>query len=179
VITTVQPGTVFPDFAHLGHLIPEGQGISTYEQALDPRWEVVAPRVLRGVDYDRPVQPDPFYISAQVYLTRRCDEIALPQETKEQFKWRIRDTALAAAERAGVHIDPVVEMVERFGAGLPTFREGDVVSNMHDIATLPQGTVLYFGHPSVSQSINVFEVNDVEALDPVLSPRGTDRRARP
>jgi hypothetical protein len=81
-------------------------------------------------------------------------------ESVEQFRWRLRDAALGAAERAGIAIRPVIEMCAAFGAPAPLLTVGGIVSSDTDIQTLPDGTVFYTGHPDIPQSMTVYERKD-------------------
>ena len=105
---------------------------------------------------------DPYYLNGPSWLREVPDHesVDIPLESVEQFRWRLRDAALGAAERSGIHIRPVIEMCSAFGATSPLFTVGGVVSSDADIRTLPDGTVFYTGHPDIPQSLSVFERKD-------------------
>lgn len=169
MIRTVKSGEPFPDLIHHGDLMPLGSTIrigqsrgQVYEQAAPRTW------VSSGRE-----PMDSYYLNGPNWVDTLAsgESVDIPLESVEAFRWRLRDTALGAAERSGISIPPVLQMVDAFGAGTPRFTEGGIVSSGTDIETLPTGTVLYAGHPDWPRLMSVFEKKD-SGLTQVLGTRG-------
>lgn len=159
MIRTVKPGELFPDLIHLSDLLPLGS-VVRMGSTRGPAYEQVAPR-LWAEDSGSLIAMDAYHLSSPAWLHRTEGEsVDIPLESVEAFCWRLRDTALGAAERHGIGIRPVVEMVQAFGAGTPLFTEGGVISNRVDLDRMPDGSVLYTGHPDRPKTMGVFEVKD-------------------
>ena len=173
MIRTVKPGEPFPDLIHNSDLLPLGSTISV-GSVTGTRYEQAAPRTWCEVGSRN--RMDPYYLNGPSWLRGlpEGDTVSIPLESVEAFRWRLRDAALGAAERAGIHTRPVMEMCSAFGAPAPLITVGGVVSSDVDIRTLPDGTVFYTGHPDVPQSLSVFERKDG---DNHLLMGGRDRTA--
>ena len=156
MIRTVKPGEQFPDLIHNSDLLPLGSTISV-GHLTGTRYEQRAPRTWCEIDSTN--RMDPYYLNGPSWLrgVPDADTVDIPLESIEAFRWRLRDAALGAAERAGIHIRPVIEMCSAFGAPTPLLTVGGIVSSDVDIRTLPDGTVFYTGHPDVPVSMSVFE----------------------
>jgi hypothetical protein len=173
MISQVKPGEHFPDLVHNGDLLPLGSMIavgsrsgSTFEQVAPRTW--VSPSGGDGMDA--------YYLNTAAFLYRTEGEsVALPLESVDAFRWRMRDSALGCAERQGIGISPVIQMVEAFGCGTTRFTEGGIVSSNVDIQQLPVGTVLYAGHPDVPKLMTVYEKKANGVLARILGTR--DRAA--
>lgn len=165
---TIEPGQVLPDVPHFGGLFPLGTDIA---QSLTTEHYVFtneAPTTwMAKQDH---VRMDNYYFSQPLYL-RSGSEVTIPSETARQFYWRLRDSALGAAERSGVRISAVQDMCRDFGADEPLLVPGGVVSSKTDLKLLPRGSVVYLGHPDRPDVLNVWEVNDQGGTTTVL---GTD-----
>lgn len=169
MIRLVKPGEQFPDLIHHGDLLPLGTTVrighrngAVYEQQAPRTW----------VDPSGGAPMDAYYLNGPNWLDRPVDmtEVEIPLESVEAFRWRMRDSALGAAERSGIHINPIIEMCSAFGAGTARFTEGGIVSSNVDIQQLPIGTVLYSGHPDVPSQMTVFEKKG-HALTRILGTR--------
>jgi len=159
--TLIKPGQVLPDPLHHDPTIPVKAGVGVY--AGHPSYTKLAPRAWGDENH----WIDPHHmIATPMYLTGR-EEVEVALDSAEVFTWRLRDTALAAAERNGVSQRVVHEMCVAFGATEPLLYPGGLVSNMRDIATLPAGAVLYAGHPETPRTLNVYEW-DGECLQHLL-----------
>lgn len=155
MIRTVKPGELFPDLVHRSDLLPLGSVI-TVGSAHGPAYEQVAPRTWAEDGGRSPM--DAYHLSNPAWLYRTEGEsVDLPLESVEAFRWRLRDTALGAAERHGIGNGPVIEMVAAFGAGTPRFTEGGIISSRIDIDRMPDGSVLYTGHPDKPNMMSVCE----------------------
>ena len=155
MIRTVAPGELFPDLIHHGDLLPLGTQIRI-GHTTGARYEQVAPRTWaeRGTGGAM----DAYYLNGPNWLsTSSPGPVEIPLESVEAFRWRMRDSALGAAERSGIHISPIIDMCNAFGAGTPRFTEGGIVSSNVDVPQLPDGAVLYTGHPDAPAHLTVFE----------------------
>lgn len=147
--TLIKPGQLIPDIGFNDAAIP----INT----------MVGTAAYRASDYSKTgpktwQRMDPYFLIANpMYLGGRRNEIEIPMPSADVWLWRIRDTALAAAERSGVSDRTVNEMCVQFGAAAPLLYVGGTVSNKHDMRSLPDGSTLYFGHPDDPKSVNVYE----------------------
>lgn len=173
MITKVLRGDPFPDIPHLGDLLPVGAQVShgpttrdLYVQELPRTW------TLRGAHLDPYVYSSPLYLRDEI-------EVTIPPESAEMFRWRLRDTALAAAERSGVAIPPVHEMACEFGAHDPLFLPGGVISNGWDIKALPVGTIVYQGHPDKPALLDVWEADGTKQMVHVMGPRNVRTNGQP
>lgn len=154
MIRQVKVGEQFPDLLHNSRLLPVGSAVGGSGYSV----RVVAPNLLLD-EHGRFV--DGYYLNSPQRLTvlPEGESVSLPQESEAQFKWRLRDAALAAAERASVRIEPVLEMLRDIGAPEPRLTLGGVVSSSYDLRYLPPGSVLYAGHPSRPEFLSVFKLN--------------------
>lgn len=153
MITTVQVGAPFPDLLHLGRLLPIESGVGAHSSV---DFTHTAP----GVWTQGSALMDAFYLNSPMRLHRLpggVKEFELPRESAREFRWRLRDAALSAAERASVQIPPVLRMASEFGADEPLLRVGGVVSSSTDIEKLPYGTIFYTNHPSTANLLGVWE----------------------
>jgi len=158
MIRLVKPGELFPDLIHHGDLLPLGTTIRIGSRT-GGRYEKRAPRT--WVDSASSGGIDTYYLNGPNWLDQvDTEQVEIPLESVESFRWRMRDSALGAAERSGVTIAPVIEMCNAFGAGNPRFTEGGIVSSNVDINQMPNGSVLYSGHPDVPSQMSVFEIKN-------------------
>jgi hypothetical protein len=168
MIRLVKPGEPFPDLIHHGDLLPLGTTVRIGHSRGAP-YEKVAPRT--WTESSSGTAMDAYYLNGPNWLGRvEGDEVTIPLESVEAFRWRMRDSALGAAERSGIRIEPIIEMCSAFGAGTPRFTEGGIVSSNVDVRTMPNGTVLYTGHPDVPAQLSVFEIRN-QVLTRILGTR--------
>lgn len=167
LISSVRVGEQFPDVLHHGRLLPPGSWIGQYHRR---QYVSVAPGVW-AVGSNREPLADTYHLSTpmNLFALPEGEEIPLPPETVTEFRWRMRDAALGAAERSGVRLPPVLRMAAQFGAPRPLFRPGGIVCSRTDLDALPDGTVFYTGHPEVSRSMTVYEKR-ADRFVPVLGP---------
>ena len=170
MIKTYKIGEQFPDVSHRSDLLPVGTRISTSPGRHGETYDQVAPRVWTNRQASGMI--DGYYLSTPLYLMDLAgrDEIVLPPESAASFRWRLRDTALGAGERSSVKIPPIAAMCAEFGASVPYFQVGGIVTSRHDMAALPQGSVVYAGHPDKPSYLNVWEVDDGGSLTHVMGP---------
>jgi hypothetical protein len=169
VIRQVKPGEPFPDLIHHGDLIPVG-GAIRIGHPTGQIFEQTAPRT--WVEQSGRAGMDSYYLNGPNWLYKaEAESIDIPLESVEAFRWRLRDSALGAADRSGVAIAPVVEMCAAFGASNPVFTEGGIVSSRTDVDLLPNGTLLYAGHPDLPKLLNVFEKTGTGTLARILGTR--------
>lgn len=157
-MTTVARGDVLPDVPHFGGALPLGTEVSNHRNSEGYHVylnEVPQTWTRRGIDdhWD-------WYVLSQPLYLRSDTEIVLPQETAREFRWRLRDSALGAAERSGVNIGAVRDMCREFGAGEPLLRVGGTVQNATDLKTLPSGSQVYLGHPDKPDLLQVWEIDE-------------------
>jgi len=169
MIRAVKPGEHFPDLIHNADRLPLGSMVTIGSRS-GAQFEQVAPRT--WTDPSNGAGMDPYYLNTAAWLYRTEGEsVELPLESVEAFRWRMRDGALGCAERAGIHLDPVMRMVDAFGCGTVRFTEGGIVSSNTDIRQLPEGTVLYSGHPDVPKLMNVYEKKPSGSLALLMGTR--------
>jgi len=173
MITSVSRGQPFPDVAHRGDLLPIGAQISGSPHSRE-NYLQEAPRTWTS----RGSLLDPYVYSSPLYLKDDI-EVALPLESVEMFRWRLRDTALAAAERSGVSQPPVHEMAVEFGAPHPLFTVGGIVSSGWDIKGLPVGSVVYSGHPDKPDLMDVWEANGTRHPTHLMGKHGDRSNGQP
>ena len=162
--TTVKTGQQIPDFLHNHRLLPPGSQINRggYHYTVDaPGVFSITNRNSHG-DFSQNHWGLPFELAKL-----DADHLQLPEYDTETLLWRIRDAAISAAERSGVHLYPVIEMVDAIGCTTPRFRLGEVISNHHDMTYLPDKSVLYCGDPSKPGRFTVYRMRN-QALQPVL-----------
>ena len=169
MIATVKVGDQFPDVSHRSDLLPVGSMIATHRTHGD-RYTQVAPRVWTNQSNNGMI--DGYYLTVPLWLKDigERDEITLPPESAGHFRWRLRDTALGAGERSGVAIRPIEAMCAEFGADVPYFQVGGIVTSKTDIKRLPTGSVIYAGHPDVPKLLNVWEVGSGGVLVHLMGP---------
>lgn len=163
---TAHVGDRIPDVPHLTPLLPLNTRVTTSQHGGGTAFTLVAPRTW-AQNNEQPA--DPYYMNQKLFLHRLggdLDELALPKESARRFRWRLRDTALGAADRSGVSIGPVLSLCSAIGATEALFEEGGIVTNNTDLQTLPEGAVFYQGHPDKPEWMNVWEVG----------PHGTHHR---
>lgn len=172
MFTTATVGQRIPDVPHLTPLLPVGTQVNTHRNG-GTRFALVAPRT-----WDMNGGPaDPYYMNQKLFLTRLgdgLDELTIPKDSARRFRWRLRDTALGAADRSGVHMGPVLNLCAAIGATEPLFEEGGVLTNRTDLDALPEGTVYYQGHPDKPEWLNVWEV-DQHGTHHQIMGRGSHR----
>ena len=151
MITSVKTGELFPDLAHNGDVLPEGSVISAGVNG--QRFTTRAPRTWTPDHRRSTITP---YLSNLMYLCEGPDEVVLPPVSASEFRWRLRDSALAAADRSGIDHNPVLALASQFGASAPLLQVGGVLSNRIDIEALPVGSVIYSGHPSMPEVLSVW-----------------------
>ena len=162
-------GEHFPDVSHRSDLLPVESVVGVTRSRGDT-FTQVAPRTWVGGYHQGLI--DPFYLQQSLYLQNLAGQegVEVPPESATEFRWRLRDTALAAGERSSVSIRPIAAMCAEFGADKPLFRVGGIVSSKHDLSDLPVGTVVYAGHPDVPAYLNVWEVGRDKALVHLMGP---------
>lgn len=175
---TVIPGQVLPDPAHLANWVPLGTEVTPHRGHADGHrypldtYTHEAPRTwidgLEGREMGLSKYLQPLYLCSE-------SEVTLPSETEREFRWRLRDAALTAAELNGVSTHGVQEMCRTIGVDEPLLTVGGVVRNAEDLALLDPGAVVYLGHPDRPDTINVWEMGDLGQLQHVLGPH----KARP
>jgi hypothetical protein len=156
-ITAVRPNERIPDVPHLTPILPIDTTVSTARGG-GTAFTLVAPRTWAQ---NGGAPADPYYMNQSLYVRRLgdgLDELTLPKDSARRYLWRLRDTALGAADRSGVNLRPVVDLCNAIGATEPLFEEGGVVVNNTDIQALPEGTVYYQGHPDKPEWMIVWEV---------------------
>ncbi len=167
---TVRVGQMIPDVLHNSPVVPIDSQVQLnysdfYRHEYPMVWRHARAKGLM----------DSYYLSSPLRLTQlptKDDEFELPPMSEAEWKWRIRDSALSAAERSGIGFSVVEEMCAQFGAAEPKLHVGQVVSNGHDIAKLPTGTVVYSAHPDAIDVFRVWVVNN-GMLTPMLgTPEG-------
>lgn len=163
--TTVPVGEYIPDFLHNERTLPVGSEISVANSS--PLYRVEAPGVL--VSGNR----GPFDQYSYIYRVRLRSlpdgqtELRLPPLDLESVRWRIRDAALASAERSNVATGPVIGLLRKIGAEELPLYLGMTISNGIDIHRLPEKSVLYSGDPSKANNFTVFRVRNGSAY-PIL-----------
>lgn len=153
---TVQVGEYIPDFMHEERVLPVGSEISVSNSS--SRYRVEAPGVLTSRDRG---PFDPYSYIYRVRLRGLPDEQAelrLPPLDLEAVRWRIRDAALASAERSNVSTSPVIGLLRKIDADELPLYLGMTISNNIDIRRLPEKSVLYSGDPSKANNFTVFRV---------------------
>lgn len=159
MIRTFKVGDPYPDLLHQGTFLPLGAKVTTSSDRRS--FEQLAPGVWRSDltgDFLHPYFTHlPFRLN---FLPDGQEEVRLPGESTGAYLWRIRDAALSAAERSGVHLRPVEELAESIGATEPRFELGHLVGSAHDALKLPQGSLLYTGDPSYPKHFTVYKVRD-------------------
>jgi hypothetical protein len=172
VIRTVRIGERFPDPLHNGISVPVDSVVSTLNRN-GPLYRLVAPMCWLAGD-GKGQRLDGFHLNTLLWLKQlpSGEEMELPALSTTQFRWRLRDAALASAERSGVNTRPVIEMCQQFGADVPMLRPGEVVANRIDLAALPVGSVYYSGHPAKPDMLDVWEVVTAETPSPHPGPEG-------
>lgn len=156
--TAVKVGDRIPDVPHLTPLLPLDTRVAS-SRGGGTTFTLVAPRSWSGDGGGSPA--DPYYMNQSLYVRRLgdgLDQFEIPKESERRFRWRLRDTALGAADRSGVNLRPVNDMLNAIGATEPIFEEGGIVVNNTDLATLPEGSVFYQGHPDKPEWMIVWEV---------------------
>lgn len=156
-ITAARVGERIPDVPHLTPILPISTQVTT-SRGGGTVFTLVAPRTW---DQNGGSPADPYYMNQTLYVRRIGDgleAIDIPKDSARRFRWRLRDTALGAADRSGVNLRPVNEMLAAIGATEPLFEEGGIVVNNTDIQSLPEGTVYYQGHPDKPEWMVVWEV---------------------
>jgi hypothetical protein len=134
------------------------------------RFTTRAPRTWTSSDSrTRSITP---YLGNLMFLCEGPDEVVLPPVSASEFRWRLRDAALAAADRSGIDHAPVADMLSQFGASAPMLQVGGVVSNRLDIEALPVGSVVYSGHPSTPEVLSVWTRHE----DQLRHTYGPDRQ---
>lgn len=177
MIRAVRIGEEFPDVAHLGGLLPVGSRVSS-DRHSSYQYTHRAPRTWvngHGALMDVAATHAPMMLDDAGGLS----VIDLPEETLSQFRWRLRDAALAAADRSNVQRGPVREMVTSFGADKPLLTVGGVVSNSIDIPALPPGSVVYAGHPSTPDLMTVWTMSEQGNLRHTFGPMAERMAGQP
>lgn len=149
--TIIKPGQVLPDILHHDPSIPEKAWVGT--SRTNRVYSKQGPRSWG----DSGSFVDPYHLVGTPMYLAGNEEVPITLASPEVFLWRLRDVALAAAERSGVSERTVTEMCSAFGAPEPLLYEGGIVSSHRDMLSLPAGTTLYFGHPSVTTTMSVWE----------------------
>jgi hypothetical protein len=156
-ITAVRPNERIPDVPHLTPILPINTRVSN-SRGGGTVFTLVAPRTW---EQGSGAPADPYYMNQSLYVRRigdGLDELTIPKDSARRYLWRLRDTALGAADRSGVNMRPVLDLCTAIGATEPLFEENGVVVNNTDIAALPEGTVYYQGHPDKPEWMIVWEV---------------------
>jgi hypothetical protein len=179
VIRTVRIGERFPDPIHNGISMPVDSVVSTLNRN-GPLYRHVAPMCWVAGD-GRGQRLDGFHLNTLLWLKQlpSGEEMELPALSTTQFRWRLRDAALASAERSGVSSRPVIEMCQQFGADVPMLRPGEVVANRIDLSTLPVGSVYYSGHPAKPDMLDVWEVVTAGHHRHILGPKEQRQMGQP
>lgn len=170
MIHTVKVGDQFPDVSHRSNLLPVGSRINTALSRRGESYTQEAPRVWVNGHHGNMI--DGYYLSIPLWVSDLAgrDEVTLPAESAAHFRWRIRDTALGAGERSGVRIHAIEAMCAEFGADVPYFKVGSIVTSKTDIKRLPTGSVVYAGHPDVPKFLNVWEIGPAASMIHLMGP---------
>lgn len=154
---TVRLGDQFPDAVHNGETLPLGSIIRPVYADRGDGFERQAPNTWVNI-HNRSVVAAGHQLSRHLLLdgAAGATEVTIPPESVERLRWRLRDAALAAAERSGIGFPAVLSMAATFDAPEPMLTVGGVVSNGYDLDHLPVGTVVYGGHPSEPRWMNVW-----------------------
>jgi hypothetical protein len=172
VIRTVRIGDKFPDPIHNGISMPVDSVVSTLNRN-GPLYRLVAPMCWLAGD-GKGQRLDGFHLNTLLWLKQlpSGEEMELPALSTTQFRWRLRDAALASAERSGVNTRPVIEMCQQFGADVPMLRPGEVVANRIDLAALPVGVGLLLRPSGQTRHVGRVGGGDRRAPSPHPGPEG-------
>lgn len=165
MLSIIKPGQVVPDVLHHDEALTDPKiRVGTYAGQDHIRRD--APRAWSNGGS----QLDQYYLLGQpMWLSGT--EVEIGYDSAEVFRWRLRDTARGAAERSGVSQRYVLDMCTAFGAGAPLLYVGGLVSSVEDMKHLPDGSVLYNGHPDQPKFLSVYEWAEGE-LHHLLGPEG-------
>jgi hypothetical protein len=157
MIRSFKVGDRFPDLLHHDPWLPVGAQVALNNS-------LVYQRIAPGVWQEDRGEFLGSYMVQQAYWLRHLpdgqEQVELPGESMDSFRWRIRDSALASAERSGVGIRPVEDLCRDLGAETPRLTLGGRVSSNHDAVQLPQGTLLTIGDPSCPKRFGVLQVRE-------------------